>query len=76
MSDYINPETDFIRNVTATDCKLNIVEQSALNLLVELSNDGSIDKDLFSIAIILELTVGQVLNVKSAYITLFNEDLG
>lgn len=76
MLDYVDPKTDFIRNETDGGKILDNAEQSALNLLVELGADNSIDNDLFAISIVLQLTVEQAVNVKSAYTILFNEDLG
>ena len=73
MNDFINVETDFIHNLNSKGEALKTVEQSALNLLVELSDDATTDRDLFSIAIILEMTVEQVSNVMFAYKALCNE---
>ena len=73
MPDFINVETDFIHNLNSKGEALETVEQSALNLLVELSDDATTDRDLFSIAIILEMTVEQVSNVMFAYKALCNE---
>ena len=67
MPDFINVETDFIHNLNSKGEALETVEQSALNLLVELSDDATTDRDLFSIAIILEMTVEQAGNVMFAY---------
>ena len=73
MNDFINVETDFIHNLNSKGETLAIVEQSALNLLVDLTDDATTDRDLFSIAIVLEMTVEQVSNVMFAYKTLCNE---
>ena len=73
MPDFINVETDFIHNLNSKGEALKTVEQSALNLLVELSDDATTDRDLFSIAIILEMTVEQVSNAMFAYKALCNE---
>ena len=73
MNDFINVETDFIHNLNSKGEALETVEQSALNLLVELSDDATTDRDLFSIAIILEMTVEQANNVMFAYKALCNE---
>ena len=73
MNDFINVETDFIHNLNSKGEALETVEQSALNLLVELSDDATTDRDLFSIAIILEMTVEQVSNVMFAYRALCDE---
>ena len=73
MPDFINVETDFIHNLNSKGEPLEPIEQSALNLLVELSDDATTDRDLFSIAIILEMTVEQVSNVMFAYRALCDE---
>lgn len=73
MPDFIDVETDFIHNLNSKGEALETVEQSALNLLVELSDDATTDRDLFSIAIILEMTVEQVHNVMYAYKALCDE---
>ena len=73
MNDFINVETDFIYNLNPLGERLTAVEQSALNLLVELGSITTTDRDLFSIAIILEMTVDQANNVMFAYKTLCNE---
>lgn len=73
MPDFINAETDFVHNLNSKGEALELVEQSALNLLVELSDDATTDRDLLSIAIILEMTVEQVSNVMFAYKALCNE---
>ena len=76
MPDFINVETDFIHNLNSKGEPLETIEQSALNLLVELSDDATTDRDLFSIAIILEMRVEQVSNVMFAYVALCNEVYG
>ena len=73
MPDFIDVETDFIHNLNPKGELLEWLEQSALNLLVELSGGLTTDRDLFSIAIILEMTVEQVSNVMFAYRTLCDE---
>ena len=73
MPDFINVEIDFIHNLNSKGEPLEPIEQSALNLLVELSDDATTDRDLFSIAIILEMTVEQVSNVMFAYRALCDE---
>lgn len=76
MPDFINVETDFVHNLNSKGEPLELVEQSALNLLVELTDEATTDRDLFSIAIILEMTVEQVSNVMFAYKALCNEVYG
>ena len=73
MPDFINVETDFIHNLNEEGEALEPVEQSALNLLVELGSIMTTDRDLFSIAIILEMTVAQASNVMFAYKALCDE---
>ena len=73
MSDLIDPATDFIHNIDPSGKLLVSIEQSALNLLVELGNITTVDRDLFSIAIILEMTVEQANNVMFAYKVLCSE---
>ena len=73
MPDFIDVETDFIHNLNPKGEALETVEQSALNLLVELSNDVTTDRDLFSIAIVLEMTVEQAGSVMFAYKALCDE---
>ena len=76
MSDFINVETDFVHNLNSKGEALEPIEQSALNLLVELTDDATTDRDLFSIAIILEMTVEQASSVMFAYKALCNEVYG
>ena len=73
MPNFINVETDFIHNLNPKGEALESIEQSALNLLVELGSVTTTDRDLFSIAIILEMTVQQASNVMFAYTSLLNE---
>ena len=74
MPHFIDPLEDFIYNLNPLGERLTMVEQSALNLLVELTTEEEDDHILFSIAIILQLTAEQAVSVKYAYNRLLNED--
>ena len=74
MPHFIDPLEDFVYNLNPLGERLTMVEQSALNLLVELTTGEDDDNILFSIAIILQLTVEQAVSVKYAYNRLLNED--
>ena len=51
-------------------------EESALNYAVELVFDlATLDSDLMAIALVVKLDLGQVVNVKRAYLQLFNETI-
>ena len=74
MPDFIDPLVDFVYNLNPLGERLTLVEQSALNLLVELTTGEEDDHILFSIAIILQLTAEQAVSVKYAYNRLLNEE--
>lgn len=74
MPDFIDPLNDFVYNLNPLGERLTLVEQSALNLLVELTTGEEDDSILFSISIILQLTAEQAVSVKYAYNQLLNED--
>ena len=73
MPHFIDPIEDFVYNLNPLGERLTLVEQSALNLLVELTTGEEDDNILFSIAIILQLTAEQAVSVKYAYNQLLNE---
>ena len=73
MSNRAHANAYFTNHRNAQDEALTMIEQSALNLLVELGSITATDRDLFSIAIILEMTVEQVSNVMFVYKSLCDE---
>ena len=51
-------------------------ESDALNFVTQLVEDlENLDHDLMAIALVLNLTIKQVANVKRAYLELFNENI-